>query len=954
MLGDNFKFQNIDLDTAQFLIAIVLDFHGQYNAAKKIMNFCKIDISKKNKDDSKIDEMKHRREFYYLEFLYIAKKTNRSFLETVITAFFTEKLLAGDLARNNVRSEKMSLNDMNIPVTPKDVYNDAMILLTSPETIIIHYMRTNLFFVSFKKWLKRKFLYDVYNRKNDLSDAKCKELLVPVINRTRDYFASQFDGSVSTPDNFIFNSLDKYFKDTAYDSGQYNENSDVNKFYKILNSRGQDRDVEFGDDSSTTALSFVGLNPTVKKSDLNFKEISIKICKASTELYTHKNSKCAFYDIFSRYRDLKFKYCDAYDQVNKYLKGCLIEKYSPKYSFTIEGGNSEEALLSKCSSREEYLTLFNNILIADGVSMREIKTLYDHQIEVSKHIPKRENRCLYKVDGSNVKGDFSNSGRFKNIFDGFIALKDFINFIYSEENVYGITVNNFDTSVFRDPRLANVVRDIESYVLYGDITSELVSAEDKYYDGVNIKSNSEVQTYLNENKIFNLLRDTPLIRMQEINNRNDIEKQRKNTFNNLIKKFSNKVKNFTPNNYYFNNEIHCASDLTNAILGESIMIDRSKIEIGVLQFISFYLENKGADIDLSDARSFKITMEYLISIEVLMTLDGVPMLNENLLFDYEDPNITLNYLESLDDSKYVTKNNGISTYQFDSSTRLKFIDLIFKSFFKEINLEVFKTLTAEQENNLVFENSKSDEDDFSDIPYWQKLIILFSISNFMSNFLVDLGNIGDILRDYNYDNLLVYIKMCEYLDMLNLEITSLSLNNLYNLYGYRKLVYQTGDYVHVRKVMKIRDTINKYVMFYYNKIFSKEDNRLYYKLLKQIRNEMYDTFKPKGSLKNANSKKLRRLDEIADDLRSERMKCSMQDDNSIFCNDEALVSRFNACATLNDAGYAMYNDKIFISKDGYYLHSLGTAVKLKEIGNEYDVIKLNNGLCAEYELLTLS
>ena len=65
---------------------------------------------------------------------------------------------------------------------------------------------------------------------------------------------------------------------------------------------------------------------------------------------------------------------------------------------------------------------FDKILISGGVSMKDIKTIYDNQIEVSLSVKKRDQKCIYKVEGGNVKGNFKNSERFKTIYDG---LKDY-------------------------------------------------------------------------------------------------------------------------------------------------------------------------------------------------------------------------------------------------------------------------------------------------------------------------------------------------------------------------------------------------------------------------------------------------------------------------------------------------------------------------------------------------
>ena len=80
--------------------------------------------------------------------------------------------------------------------------------------------------------------------------------------------------------------------------------------------------------------------------------------------------------------------------------------------------------------------------------------------------------------------------------------------------------------MFRNQELANTITDLESYVKYGSITSKLVSEVSSDYDGVMMKSNTEVKDELNKLKVidmFEILKDTPLNSIQKIR---EIEKNR--------------------------------------------------------------------------------------------------------------------------------------------------------------------------------------------------------------------------------------------------------------------------------------------------------------------------------------------------------------------------------------------------------------------------------------------
>ena len=265
MLKGVYSFKNLDLDIAQAYIAIVLDYHSQYKAAERVLNFYKYVSSDEN-------EVTVIREKKYLEYLALAKKQKKSFLATVIHDMYNNKVLDNGRNRNNSLANKVSLLDLNVNISEKEIYNDVMILQTSQEHILIHYMRTHTFFVQFRKWLKNKYPKDKFNRPNNFTDAKCKELLNPVITRCRNYFTNNFNKSSIGLDDYIFKALNMYFKDSPDKDGNYDKKSEVNEFFEIMNRHGQDREVSGSDaDSSTTALNFVGI-------DFRFRARAVRRC----------------------------------------------------------------------------------------------------------------------------------------------------------------------------------------------------------------------------------------------------------------------------------------------------------------------------------------------------------------------------------------------------------------------------------------------------------------------------------------------------------------------------------------------------------------------------------------------------------------------------------------------------------------------------------------------------
>lgn len=922
MLKGVYSFKNLDLDIAQAYIAIVLDYHSQYKAAERVLNFYKYVSSDEN-------EVTVIREKKYLEYLALAKKQKKSFLATVIHDMYNNKVLDNGRNRNNSLANKVSLLDLNVNISEKEIYNDVMILQTSQEHILIHYMRTHTFFVQFRKWLKNKYPKDKFNRPNNFTDAKCKELLNPVITRCRNYFTNNFNKSSIGLDDYIFKALNMYFKDSPDKDGNYDKKSEVNEFFEIMNRHGQDREVSGSDaDSSTTALNFVGIDLHLRKSEIDFRDIAIKICKASKILYTHKGG-AAFYDIFSRYRDLKFRSDENAINAVKKLRGCFVYDYGLEDAFDMQKSDANDSFRNKCNSRERYLYIFDKILISGGVSMKDIKTIYDNQIEVSLSVKKRDQKCIYKVEGGNVKGNFKNSERFKTIYDGFIALKDLINFINSSDNVLGVTLYNLNTEVFRNQELANTITDLESYVKYGSITSKLVSEVSSDYDGVMMKSNTEVKDELNKLKVidmFEILKDTPLNSIQKIREIEKKEKQEKNSLVLKINAFKNKVNSFNPEISFIPKNFACPSDyVCDYINRGGTNVDRAEMEHCIVAMCILFSNVK--DFDLNEQFQFVVISKYLAAIECIMALDGVPMLNKQGLFDYKDTDYILNYMdEEGTEECYVSKHGTKSIYVFDYSYRKVFIDKIFDTLIPGLAQE---------------------------LPYWQKLRILFSINNFLICFLKSMRGISNILDRYADNPVSVYISLCDYLDVLNLDLDKISVPRLYRLYNYTRLIYQTGNSIDVYKAKEVKKEFELCIQKFFITLFSDEENKTYYNLLQKMKTEMFDTFKPKGCLQNVDPAKRDSLRKIARKLDSKDISYVKQAHEKFFC-DKDLLYRFRSCAEFNEDGFAVQNGELFESSTGKFLHHTGASVKPDILGIEEIISPITDKDVSEYALFSCS
>ena len=483
--------------------------------------------------------------------------------------------------------------------------------------------------------------------------------------------------------------------------------------------------------------------------------------------------------------------------------------------------------------------------------------------------------------------------------------------------------------MFRNQELANTITDLESYVKYGSITSKLVSEVSSDYDGVMMKSNTEVKDELNKLKVidmFEILKDTPLNSIQKIREIEKKEKQEKNSLVLKINAFKNKVNSFNPEISFIPKNFACPSDyVCDYINRGGTNVDRAEMEHCIVAMCILFSNVK--DFDLNEQFQFVVISKYLAAIECIMALDGVPMLNKQGLFDYKDTDYILNYMdEEGTEECYVSKHGTKSIYVFDHSYRKVFIDKIFDTLIPGLAQE---------------------------LPYWQKLRILFSINNFLICFLKSMCGISNILDRYADNPVSVYISLCDYLDVLNLDLDKISVPRLYRLYNYTRLIYQTGNSIDVYKAKEVKKEFELCIQKFFITLFSDEENKTYYNLLQKMKTEMFDTFKPKGCLQNVDPAKRDSLRKIARKLDSKDISYVKQAHEKFFC-DKDLLYRFRSCAEFNEDGFAVQNGELFESSTGKFLHHTGASVKPDILGIEEIISPITDKDVSEYALFSCS
>lgn len=900
MLREDFKFQ-LSLDYVQFIIAISLDNNGFSDAAKHVMAFQKVFNSKHSDSTAKL----RKRERVWLEFLDKSKNSKKSVLEMVIEEFYFLDVLPVNYKKED-NSSFTSLAKLGVNLSPKNLYEACMSLVVSKNHILLLYMDTTMFFEEFKKWLNANYRWDKFHRLNDLSDEKCRELLQPVKRRTQAYFLDGYDMSVSTPNNYIFSALNNYFADTKV-TGEYRD-SEVSDFFKILNSRGQDRIVLGGDGKSLSSLSFIGVSLNDFSLDFSIRDVVYKIFKASKEVYTHNNSEKAFYDIFSRYRDKKLKESNAYSSLNSSLSGCNVVKYVVSENFTYGKSKSGdfEGYRQKMVSREEYLRDFDKILVNGKVALEEIVAIYDSQLETSDRLPNRENKILYRTKDRNIRGKFKNGERFLIIYEGFVALAKLLKFIESPQNTYGVTLNSVNVQVFRDSRLAALITDLKSFTDLG-IKSSLLRAQVDYYDGIDIKTNitvfEEMQKLKESELFFKSFKSLPInlsSYRKKILEKEEQEKKKKQDSDFVMMYFKDKVTKFNPKIDFCGECDSSLSFVINFLNGYDVVFSRKLAELSIFEMIKLYAACDGV-FDLTDCSVFRTVMRYLGAVEVLMCVDGCAFVRENGCVDLSDTNKFLNYLEGVADS-YQLNFKGVSIGQYDAAYREEIINCIFSSMFGKVALQ-----------------------------YWEKLKILFSVSNFYAKLLAELQEITNYFNLQDTDRTLLMLHLCRHLKLIEFDMTTISVQKLYKLYDFKHLSYPVVD-LSVNEILKNKKTFEWVVNKYYTSIFRKSDNSILYSLLKQLSKELNCTFEHSGSETTVSVNLMIKLQKLNSELVKRKM-FSLGGDSS-FTSDNGLLNRFLACAVVdNETGFAKIGNTIYTAPDGAYLHETGCIVFFDLLGN---------------------
>lgn len=458
MLISEFSEEFLDLGHAQFAISIALSQLNEIVAAKAVLEYKGTNVNGVS-DVSKV--WKERKELEQ-KILSSGKDMLTGLLEVLCAPGAIAVVKKGGI---HSMASKVSLKDLLSPgFNVNIIYRRAMSMLRKehPYKLITAYMDTGEYRESFKRDVAKKYRLsaDKY-RGNDISDSIIEEIRRNF--REFVYYNSAsgvYDPATGTPIAFLRNTFNSF-----YDVGP------DNRVQKVFNTRGTNSNVG-GEDSNLTAIDFVGLESKKDEPELDFIDVASRIQKASFLLFSHSNSKIAFLDILSCYRDnmIKNRIDSEKLQYANMLCGCDIRFVDSMND--LSGGNID-TVRNKKNSRVNLCKLFSPI-VDNGVAQKDLYTYYEKAINYTKNLTTTKDAThLFRVEGANTKHRENNSQMFQIIVSGHLALRELIEYLKKDNTV--ASVYNFPPIIFRDESYLKRFQTIEEYVNYVSDVSKLVN-----------------------------------------------------------------------------------------------------------------------------------------------------------------------------------------------------------------------------------------------------------------------------------------------------------------------------------------------------------------------------------------------------------------------------------------------------------------------------------------------
>ena len=484
MLLNSFKKEPYDFHEAKFALAIAVDRLGEGKVSEKIVLY----LSAKETGgmyQELYDSVKEKLASYRM-----------GMVSAVIHYLWEEPVLCEEEVSNRTGQShtKKSLCELLPKSSEDELYSLTMRLLsvTDVDHLIQEYVRTNHFKEHFDRKIKHNFRYSQDSiRENVLNDATLIALRTDFYVWVGHYSSNgSYDVSTCTPVPFLLHTFDYYVRSVG------------SRFYEILNTRGTASSL--GGDAKLTLVDTVGISLNREGGELNFRRVCRQIYEASYLLFRHSDSQVAFYDIFSYHRDVQLEgLVQQKLPVLKKLDGCIIH-YVDDTAYHAEGFTA--SIRAKKAGRVALCELLEDI-VTTGVHKEDLYPLYLQLLQVTEKQTIREGARLFATASHKTKHLESNGQIFQILVNGYLALKELLNYLENADSHYSL--NSFPVDIFRDKAYLRRFTSLEEYVAYiEDVRSMVLEVRSDSLRSKNI--DAETGLYSNDS-VYDIMRSRKLL-----------------------------------------------------------------------------------------------------------------------------------------------------------------------------------------------------------------------------------------------------------------------------------------------------------------------------------------------------------------------------------------------------------------------------------------------------------
>lgn len=494
--SDYYK-NSITYSDAQFVIAIALDQLNDLDAARLVIDF----LSPACVHANAVDSVKRQRQ----ELSEKLSQDGRGIVYATLDYYYNNSVFSASKrsrvtkGKNLYPLSRIARSSLNM------VYDRAMQLISENPVnkLIAIYTKTQMFTKEFISFVRSN---SATSGKRSGSGAIPESTALELATKfTQFVYENCADGayytSSCTPNSFLFAKKNDGSSCNQTRPIEWFQCSNNGEYYDILNRKGTNTDV--GED--LTLLDSVEIDLSKNECNISFILTCEKISKASALLFTHNNS--IYFDILSYHK----KVISA--ELKNDIESLKLLGINFSYGYDInEICEGKDNLRNKFKSRCSICDVFEEIL-QNGIRKEDINHLYTRLINLSRQMCSnasgtKDAKSIFSFDNYTSREVGTNGSKMITLLEGYAALRDLIDFLESDSNTRGISLEEFPCDIFRYPLLLKRFKSFEQYIDYGAEVKEL-------YHEVSASSDRSAP-YLDEvysnDYVYDVLKNSQLIR----------------------------------------------------------------------------------------------------------------------------------------------------------------------------------------------------------------------------------------------------------------------------------------------------------------------------------------------------------------------------------------------------------------------------------------------------------